>query len=100
MLQFIGNSSLLARVIFLPGKKLSIKLLSFNSSFKIIELHGRERCGEVDPAEIKTVARKNRLNELGEKVMYILDSLKGCALKMKTTEGLRKPRLGDKGMFL
>lgn len=42
--QFIGNSSLFARVIFLPGKKLFVKLLSFS---------GRERFGGVDPAEIK-----------------------------------------------
>lgn len=52
------------------------------------------------PAAIKTIARKNRLYDLQKKVMYILDTLKDCALKLKTTEWLRKPRLGDKGMFL
>ena len=49
---------------------------------------------------IQTIARKNRLNDLWKKLIYVLDSLKDCALKLKTTEGLRKPRLGDKGMSL
>lgn len=42
----------------------------------------------------------SRLNK-GKKVMYILDFLKDCALKLKATEVLRKKNNpGDKGMFL
>lgn len=42
--QFIGNESLFARVILLPGKKLFVKLLSFSSG---------EIFGGVNLAEMK-----------------------------------------------
>lgn len=85
---------------FFQGRNFLLSYKTSIVSFKIIELHGRERCGEVDPAKIKKIARKNRVNDLWKRVMYFLDSLKDCALTLETTEGFRKPRLGDKGMFL
>lgn len=42
--QFIGNSSLFSRVIFLPRKEIFVKLLSFSSG---------EKFGGVDLDEIK-----------------------------------------------
>jgi len=38
----------------------------------MIEIHGRERCGQVELAEMKTIARKNRLNDFQKKVKCIL----------------------------
>lgn len=65
---------------YLPGsyffqwRSFLLSYLVSIASSKMLKLHRRKSCGEVDPTEIKTIARKNRLSDLQKKVMYILDS--------------------------